>query len=510
MIRALTAPGLTALVMLFGLLVILMPATAQDINAGPANFSQPGPSTTIQGEGIAPIPLNRADSDRMAIALASKYITEGRFAEAVKILSALRQWRSKDPNVEALLTWAETAWSSKLMAEGGFAEAMEILSAVERRRPENRDIQILLARSEVALGRSRDAIRRLEALVPLHPDWPRPRMELALAHAAAGNFRTGKRILVAELGKDPPPHVRRNLEAAIRQLEDKQNFVGRVSVGVTPDTNVTGGTYNDSVEFLGLPFTLNDDAKQKSGVHGDISTGGTLRTDWKQNARLELALDLRHSEPLGEKGTQSSNARLAAAMRARWPKGSMLTGLAVQPFYWDNELQRIERSVFLDGGRHIGGPVALVGNVTLIDGVFADLKLRNFRQWETGLGPSFTLSPNSRLQVNGIFGGRNAESDLHSFDRRGVSANLVMVPFEGWRLTAAGALTRDVYREESVAFGTTQEDLIAAANLSVVKIDWVLWGLSPSFGLGYSEVRSTIDLYDKRSYTINLGVALPY
>jgi hypothetical protein len=117
MMRALTTPGLTALVMLFGLLVILTPATAQDINAGPANFSQPGPSTTIQGEGIAPIPLNRADSDRMAIALASKYITEGRFAEAVKILSALRQWRSKDPNVEALLTRAETAWS------GGFPPA---------------------------------------------------------------------------------------------------------------------------------------------------------------------------------------------------------------------------------------------------------------------------------------------------------------------------------------------------------------------------------------------------
>lgn len=499
----------------FLLLAILFPtavspATAQEPDAGPEDFTQPGYSTVIQGEGVAPIPLNRAQSDRLALALAGRQISEGRFAEAVQILSALHRRRPYDRNLEALLARTEIAWSRKLMAVRDYAGVMAVLMAAEKRRPRDRNLQILLAQTEVTLGRPKDAIQRLETLTPLHPGWPRPRVELALAHAAAGNIRTAKRILVAELGKDPPPHVRRNIEAAIRQLEDKQSFVGRFSAGVTPDSNITGGTYNDTVDFLGLPFTLNDDAKQQSGVRGSISAGGTLRTAWDQNTRLEMSLDLSHSEPLGDEGTPSSNAKLEGAVRLRGPNGNARMGMAVRPFYWDNELQRIERSLFLEGSRRIGRPVSLVGRLTLSKGDFADDPTRDFRQWETSLGPSFALSPDTRLQVNGIFGVRNAESDLYSFIRRGASANLVTSPADGWRLTVAGALTRDVYGEESLAYGTTQEDLITAANLEVVKTGWVILGVSPSFGIGYSEVRSTIDLFDKRSLTFSLGFALPY
>ena len=491
--------------------VVLLPppAAAQDADAGAADFTQPGYSSVLQVEGMV-IPLNRADSDRLAVGLARRYLAEGRYGEAVEILSIAQRRRPRDQDVEALLTRAEAGLVRELMAVGAFAEAMAVLSVAERRRPADRDVQILLAQAQVALGRPEDAIARLQALTTLHPDWPRPRVELALAHAAAGHVRKAKRILIAELGKDPPPDVRRNIEMAIRQLEDRQGFVGRISAGVVPDSNVTGGTYNTTIQYLGLPFTPNDDAKQQSGVRGRISAGGTLRTGWKENTRLEVSLDLAHSEPLGDEGTPSSNARLGAAARVRGPKGSMRVGVAAQPFYWDNELQRVEGSVFLEAGRRIGQRTSLVGNLTLSDGTFNDAAERDFRQWEAGIGPGFALSPDTWLQVTGIFGDRNAESDLYSFIRRGVSASLVTTPADGWRLYAAGGLTRDVYGEESLAFGTTQEDLITIAFLEVVKTGWVFWGFSPSVGLGYSEVRSTIDLYDKRSFTFNLGFALPY
>lgn len=486
------------------------PVSAQEPDAEPGDFTQPGHSTTIQGPGIDPIPLNRADSDRLAVGLAGKYLKEGKFAEAVEILAALHRRRPWDNGIGGLLTRAEAEWSRRLMAVGNYAGAMEVLSAAERRRPKQRDNQILLAQTEVALGRPRDAIARLETLTLLHPDWPRPRVELALAHAAAGNIRKAKAILVAELGKDPPPHVRRNIENAIRLLEDRQALVGRFSVGVVPDSNASGGTYNDTVEFLGLPFTLNDDAKQQSGVRAEISAGGTARTKWNEGVRLELGIDVSHAEPLGDQGTPSSNAKATIAARIRRPKGNMRAGFGVQPVYFDNELHRIERSLFMETGRRVTDKVSAVSNLVLTEGDFADDPTRDFHQWETSIGPSFAIGSGTRLQFNGIFGARNAEAEVNSYLRRGVSANLVTSPADGWRLSLAGALTRDVYREENLAFGTTQEDLIAAANMQVVKTGFVLFGLSPSFGLGYSEVRSTIDLFDKRSYTVQLGVALPY
>jgi len=491
------------------LAIISAPAAAQEGEAGPGDYTQPGYSSVIELEGQL-IPLNRADSDRLAVRLAQQHMAEGRFAAAVEILAITQRRRPWDREVESLLASAEAGLVRQLLATGAFAEAKDVLLTAEKRRPTDRNIQILLAQTDVALGSPEDAIRRLEALSKQYPDWPRPRVELALAYAAAGHERKAKSILIAELGKDPPPNVRSNIESAIRQLEDRQSFVGRFSAGVVPDTNVTGGTSSDTVEFLGLPFTVNDDAKEQSGVRARISAGGTVRTGWKENTRLEASLDAAHSEPLSDEGSPFSNIRLVGAARVRGPKGNARIGLAAQPFYRDNELQRVESSIFLEASRRMTDRTYMVGNVTLSDGNFNDDPLRDFRQWETGIGPGFAVSPDTWLQVNGIFGERNAESNVFSFIRRGVSTNLVTVPSAGWRLTFGGALIRDVYREESLAFGTTQEDLTTAAYLEVVKTSWVFWGVSPSVGFGYSRVRSTIDINDTRSFSLNLGFALPY
>lgn len=398
----------------------------------------------------------------------------------------------------------------KKLAEGDADEAFRILAILEHRHPGNRNLQVLIAQAEVGAGRHERAIQRLEVLRERHPDWPRPRVELALAHAAAGNVRTGKNILIAELGKDPPPHVRRNLEAAIRMLEDRQAIVGRFSFGVVPDSNITGGTHNDTVQYLGLPFELNDDAKEKSGVRGEISGGVTVRSGWRENVRVELSADLHHSEPLGDEGTPSSNAKLALASRIRGRKGGLYAGIALQPFYYDNEMQRVERSIFLQPSRRLSNRLSLVGDLTLTEGAYLGDDLRDFRQWQVGTGPSIRVSPATRLQITGIFGVRNAEDELYSYIRRGISANLVTAPANGWRLSLSGALTRDVYREESVFWGKRQEDILTAASFQVVRSGIVVWGFSPSFGLGYSEVRSSIDLYDKRSYSFQLGFARPF
>lgn len=400
--------------------------------------------------------------------------------------------------------------AKQMLKEGRYADAYQILLILERRRPEERELQVLIAQVEVALEKPDSAVARLEALAAKHPDWPRPRVELALAHAAAGNIRTAKAILVAELGKDPPEHVRRNIEAAIRALEDQQTFVGRFDLNVAPDSNITGGTYNETVSFMGLPFTLNDDAKQQEGVRGTISLGGTLRTPWKEDTRIELGVDGTHSEPLGDKGTPSSNLQATLSARIRGPKGTLRTGFRVQPFYWDNALQRIEHGIFAEGGRRIDGPFAMVGSVTLTEGDVAGDALRDFRQWETSLGPALSLGRTTRLQVQGVLGRRNAEDELYSFLRRGLSVGMVASPINGWRVSFDGSLTRDVYGDYSVFFGARQEDLTAAASLQTVWTGVVVLGVSPSLNLGYSETRSTIDLYDRRSVSFGLGLALPY
>jgi len=428
-------------------------------------------------------------------------------AMAAEPSDAERYIQVEDPETRRRLL---TALAQALRAEGRIEEALNVLLKLEGLDPEDRDLQVAIAQAEVLSGRHDAAVRRLEVLRDAHPDWPRPRVELALAHEAAGDLGVAKAILIGELGKNPPPHVRRNLETRIRSLEDRQTFVGRLSVGVVPDSNVTGGTHNDSIEYFGLPFQVNDDAKAQSGVRGEVAVGGTVRTAWRRGKRLELAADLQHSQPLGDEGVPLSSVRLAVAARLRRPDYGLLAGLAVQPFYYDNALQRREFSWFGEGGVRLVGTTGLSGSLTLTRGEFAAGADRDFRQWELSLGPRFNFGRTVALHPAAIFGHRNAETDVYSFDRRGGSVNLVVAPGNGYRVTLAGALVRDRYKEIPIGFGVLQEDLIAAANLRLVKGDTVVWGFSPVFGLGYKDVRSSIDLYDRRSYSLQFGFARPY
>lgn len=400
--------------------------------------------------------------------------------------------------------------ASELAARGRPGEALNILLTLEARQPNDRDLQIAIAQTEVRLDRYDEAIRRLTILGEQHPEWPRPRMELALAYEAAGRLSDARAVLIDELGRDPPPPVRRNLEGRIRSIEDRMPFVGRFSLGVIPDSNITGGTHNSSVEFLGLPFQVNDDAKAKSGVHADIAVGGTIRTDWKERTRLTASIDLEHSQPLTKAGAPASNARLALSAMVRGAKWSMLTGIAVHPFADNGELDRSEYSWFTAGGRHLGGPVGLGGSLILTMGEYAGNLDRNFKQWETSIGPKIALVPSVTLQLAGIVGRRNAEVDVFSYDRRGGSAGLAVEPGNGYRFMLAGAMIRDHYDEIPFGFNRLREDLITVAKVTLIKGDLVIGGFSPSIGFGYNETHSSIDIYDKRGYSIELGLARPY
>jgi hypothetical protein len=400
--------------------------------------------------------------------------------------------------------------AAELFAKTRLGEALNILLTLETRLPDDRDLQITIAQTETRLGKYDEAISRLQILGEQHPDWPRPRVELALAYETAGRLTAARAVLIDELGRDPPPPVRRNLEGRIRSVEDRMPFIGRFSVGVIPDSNITGGTHNDSVEFLGLPFQVNDDAKAKSGVRADVSIGGTLRTAWRENTRLIAGIDLAHSQPLTKAGTPATNARLALAAMVRGAKWNLLTGIAVQPFARNGELDRREFSWFAAGGRHIGGPVGLGGSLILTSGLYAGNPDRDFAQWETAIGPKFAFGRSAVLQFTGIVGDRNAEVDIFSYERRGGSAGLVVAPGNGYRFMLSGAMIRDRYKEIPFGFDRLQEDLITVAKARLVKGDLVIAGFSPSIGIGYNETRSSIDIHDKRGFSIELGFARPY
>lgn len=391
-----------------------------------------------------------------------------------------------------------------------YDDAYKILLVLEHRHPNNRDLQLLIARTEIRRKDTDLAIRRLKLLSKQHPDWPRPRIELAVAHAAAEDWGEAKAVLIAELGKDPPRKVRRNIERMIRGLEDKQTFLMRYSVGVAPDSNVNAGSSADSVNFGGVPLSLNDDAKQQQGLRAEFYVGGTARTQWRENVRLLASIDAWHSEPLQAVGDPNGNVRMVGGARIRGQKTSTFTGLEIRPYIYNNEHLRTERHIFFEPYRAVNPRLGLFGRFAFGDGKVNNSIARDFSEWDVKIGPSIAFGDTGRLLVSGLFRDRSAEDDVFSYIRRGLNVTATASPWNGWRMRISGEVTRDVYEDFSFVYGTTQEDLVRSARITFTKTGTVWWGFSPTFGIGHSRVESTIDLFDRDSTSLILGVGLPY
>lgn len=402
------------------------------------------------------------------------------------------------------------AMAVQSLEAGSLDQGYELLLVLEHRNPDDRELQVLLARTEVARKDIPAAVARLQRVADAHPDWPRPRIELALAHAAAEDWGEAKAILIAELGRDPPRKVRRNLERMIRGLEDKQTFLTRFSVGVVPDSNVNAGSSASTVNFGGVPLSLNDDAKQQEGLRAEFGLGGTVRSRWRDGARLLLSVDALHSEPLQAVGDPNSNVRFTGAVRMRGRKGGALTGITIRPWYFNNEKLRHERHIFFAPHRAVTRRLGLFGRFAIGDGEVNNSIARNFEEWNISVGPSIGIGETGRLYLSGLYRDRNAEDDVFSFIRRGVNVTIVAAPWSGWRMRLAGEVTRDVYDDFNFVFGARQEDLVHSARIVFTKTGTVWWGFSPTFGIGYSRVESTIDLFDRDSTSVILGIGLPY
>ena len=393
---------------------------------------------------------------------------------------------------------------------GSLDQGYKLLLILEHRNRDDRELQVLLARTEVARRQIAAAVERLERLAEAEPGWPRPRIELALAWAADEQWRKAKAILIAELGRDPPRKVRRNLERMIRGLEDKQTFLARFNVGIAPGTNVNSGSSAATVDFGGVPLTLNDDAKQQQGFRAEFGIGGTMRSQWRNDTRLVFSIDAYHSEPLQAVGDPNSNVRFTGGARIRGAKGGAFTGITIRPWYYDNALLRHERHIFVAPYRTLTPRFGLFGRLAIGEGDVNNSIARDFREWDLSVGPSIAFGETGRLYISGLFRDRNAEDDVFSYLRRGLNVTAVAAPWNGWRVRVSGEITRDVHKDFNSIFGARQEDLVRSARIAFTKTGTVLWGVSPTLGISHSRVESTIDLFDRKSTSLILGVGLPY
>lgn len=185
-----------------------------------------------------------------ALAVAEQFYEAGEYGSAEDILREL----TKADGQEIDKTQIAFLLGMIAVQREAYSRAEEIFRAILDERPETIRVRLELAR--VLFAQKRD-------------------------QAAAYHFRLA---LSAEL----PEETIQNIRLFLNLIEQRRSWRINAQIGVAPDSNISAGPKDQTVELFGLPFELDDDARERSGLGLSSSLSAEVYPRINDHWRLEL------------------------------------------------------------------------------------------------------------------------------------------------------------------------------------------------------------------------------
>jgi hypothetical protein len=210
--------------------------------------------------------------------------------------------------------------------------ARTILTALlaDRNTDIRNEANFRLAKLDVATGHLRDAAVRYRQILDYRPDAQPVRLELAALLARMGDLSAARRQLRLARAGALPPEVAQQVDRFSRALRSVKSFGGSLQLGISADSNVNRATRSDTLGTILGDFTLNPDAKQRSGrglssvgeIYGRVDIGlHQLTISGVESANLyrdkrfdDVSVSLR-AGPTFEIGSKQLDLRLSVIRR---------------------------------------------------------------------------------------------------------------------------------------------------------------------------------------------------
>lgn len=136
------------------------------------------------------------------------------------------------------------------------------------------------------LGKYREAAVLLREILDEKPDAARVRIELARMQAMLGDLRAAERELRAAQAAGLPPEVEQQIRFYAAALSARKPFGGSIAIAFAPDSNINRATRSDTLGTIIGDFTLDEDAKARSGLGLALRGQAYFRTGLDKRSQL--------------------------------------------------------------------------------------------------------------------------------------------------------------------------------------------------------------------------------
>ncbi len=214
--------------------------------------------------------------------------------------SSERSHLSQDPQVKQART---------LIGNEQHQAALEVLRPLlaaqsADKRADITDIRFLVGLSAIAVANQSDnpaktdllgeAIAALRAILIDHPQLTRVRLELARAFFLKGDDDLSKTHFDRVIAGDPPAPMLANIRRFLHVIRARRRWSGYFSFNIEQNDNLNSGTETEVVYLFGLPFTLNEGSRPRSGNSIAFAAGREYQQPLGEHLRWRFGVDATH------------------------------------------------------------------------------------------------------------------------------------------------------------------------------------------------------------------------
>lgn len=349
-----------------------------------------------------------------------------------------------------------------------------------------------------------DAALEFRRILDDKPGAARVRLELARMQALLGNMAAARKELRAAQAAGLPSAVEQLVRFYSRALNARKPLGGSVEVALAPDSNINRATRSDTLGTVIGDFSLDEDARAKSGVGLALQGQGYFRLGIEPGA--DLLVRASTGATLYREGDFNDiTVAIQAGPQYTWGSNQLTFSAGPARRWFGGHLF----STTIGGGVSWQRPVGKRGQVRLDGNIAHVTNRRNALQ----TADDFTLSANFDRAFSARFGGgvqafgfREAARDPgYSLAMGGTSAYLFR---EMGRTTLVGTLGYSHLEADARLFlypNRRVEDRYSASIAATLRA-LHLGSFAPLLRLKWERNRSSIEIYDYRRVVAEFGV----
>ena len=408
-----------------------------------------------------------------------------------------------DMNTQQQIT--ETDAAGLLVEAGQTDTAKLVLAHVLEMNPN--DLQAHFLRGLIAVSEKRydDAIEDFRFVLAVEPDRERVRLELGRAFFLAGDYENAERNFRFARAGDLPDEAKGNVDQYIGTIERLKTWSYNLGLSVAQDTNVNGATNVHQVDIYGLPFTLSDNARQKSGAGIAIDVGGEWSPLAFGNTKAKLGGSIHRVEYGGSDFDDMTVSAYAGPeyLLPRWQFDTLVTGFR----RWYGNTPYSQGIGGRAAVRYAVTPQLLVGTALDFQGItYRHITEQNGSFFGGNADAAYIITPSSLVRLSGGIATQTAKVSSLASTTKWIAFDYYQDLPLGFSAGIEPAFSWTDYHAPLEAFGTTREDWLWAARLDVLNRRIEYRGFAPRLSLIYAEPSSTIALYRYSRMQVQVGL----